>query len=135
LSDPVLDALRAPLGAAMTDRALGKLKWPVEARYEILNDRVADSWNWGSQRRSLEALTDLRRAQALDPRLKIMVAHGLYDLVTPYYASKLALDLAPPVGAPDRIGFLARPGGHMFYAVDTSRAALRDAARKFISGE
>jgi carboxypeptidase C (cathepsin A) len=134
-SDPVLDGLRAPLGAAATDRAIGKLKWPVEARYEILNDRVSENWNWGSQRRNLEALTDLRRAQALDPRLKILVAQGLYDLVTPYYANRLLLDLAPPVGAPDRIGFLALPGGHMFYAVDSSRAALRDAARKWIAGE
>ena len=134
-SDPVLDGLRAPLGAAATDRAIGKLKWPVEARYEILNDRVSECWNWGSQRRNLEALTDLRRAQALDPRLKILVAQGLYDLVTPYYANRLLLDLAPPVGAPDRIGFLALPGGHMFYAVDSSRAALRDAARKWIAGE
>ena len=134
-SDPVLDGLRAPLATAMTALAVEKLKWPVEARYEILNDRVSESWNWGSRRRSLEAMTDLRRAQALDPRLKILVAHGLYDLVSPYYANKLLLDLAPPVGAPDRIGFLALPGGHMFYAVDSSRAALRDAARKMISNE
>ena len=134
-SDPVLDGLRAPLATAMTELAVEKLKWPVEARYEILNDRVSESWNWGSRRRSLEAMTDLRRAQALDPRLKILVAHGLYDLVAPYYANKLLLDLDPPVGAPDRIGFLALPGGHMFYAVNSSRAALRDAARKMISGE
>ena len=134
-SDPVLDGLRAPLAAAMTEQGVERLKWPVEARYEILNDRVSESWNWGSQRRNLEALTDLRRAQALDPHLKTLVAQGLYDLVTPYYANKLLLDLTPPVGGPDRITFLALPGGHMFYAVDSSRAALRDAARKMISGE
>ncbi len=134
-SDPVLDALRAPLGSAMTELAVEKLKWPVEARYEILNDHVAESWSWGSRRRGLEAVTDLRRAQALDPRLKVLVAQGLYDLVTPYYANKLLLDLDPPVGAPDRVGFLALPGGHMFYALDSSRAVLRDAARKMISNE
>ena len=94
-SDPVLDGLRAPLATAMTALVVERLKWPVEARYEILNDRVSESWNWGSRRRSLEAMTDLRRAQALDPRLKILVAHGLYDLVSPYYANKLLLDLAP----------------------------------------
>jgi carboxypeptidase C (cathepsin A) len=134
-SDPVLDGLRAPLATAMTALAVEKLKWPVETRYEILNDRVSESWNWGSRRRSLEAMTDMRRAQALDPHLKILVAQGLYDLVAPYYANRLLLDLDPPVGAPDRIGFLALPGGHMFYAVDSSRAALRDAARKMIANE
>ena len=131
-SDPVLDGLRAPLGSAVTERAVVKLKWPVEARYEILNDRVSESWNWGSRRRSLEAVTDLRRAEALDPRLKIVVAQGLYDLVAPYYANKLLLELEAPVGATDRVFFLALPGGHMFYGVDASRAALRDAARKMI---
>ncbi len=134
-SDPVLDGLRAPMATAMTELCVDKLKWPVEARYEILADGVAESWNWGSRRRSLEAVGDLRRAQALDPRLKVLVAQGLYDLVTPYYANRLLLDLTPPIGAPDRIGFLALPGGHMFYAADFSRAALRDAARKTISGE
>ena len=134
-SDLAIDGLRAPLAEAMTELVGEKLKWPVEARYEILNDRVAESWNWGSPHRNLEALTALRQAQALDPRFKVLVAHGLYDLVTPYYATRLLLDLAPPVGAPDRIGFLALPGGHMFYAVDSSRAALRDAARKMIAGE
>jgi carboxypeptidase C (cathepsin A) len=134
-SDPVLDGLRAPLAAAMTEQVVERLKWPVEARYEILNERVSENWNWGSGRRTLEALSDLRRAQALDPRLKILVAQGLYDLVTPYYGNRLLLNLAPPVGAPDRIDFLALPGGHMFYAVDSSRAALRDAARKMISSD
>jgi carboxypeptidase C (cathepsin A) len=134
-SDPVLDGLRAPLAEAMTELATGKLNWPVEARYEILNEHVAESWNWGSRRRGHEALTDLLRAQALDPRLKVLVAQGLTDLVAPYYANRLLLDQAPPVGAADRISFLAVPGGHMFYAVDSSRAALRDAARKLIAGE
>lgn len=134
-SDPVLDSLRAPLAEAMTELATARLKWPVEARYEILNDRVAGSWNWGSRRLGHEAVTDLRRAQALDPRLKVLVAQGLSDLVTPYYANTLLLDLTPLAGAPDRSVFLAVPGGHMFYAVDSSRAALRDAVRKLMSGE
>lgn len=134
-ADPVLDGLRAPLAQAMSRLTFEKLKWPVgDVSYEILNDRVSHGWDWGQGRRAQESLSDLRRVMALDPRVKILVAHGLSDLVTPYFATRLLLDQSFNVGAPDRIGFVALPGGHMFYAEDSSRAALRDAARKMIEG-
>jgi hypothetical protein len=63
------------------------------------------------------------------------VAQGLSDLVTPYFGTRLLLDQSAAVGAPERIAFLALPGGHMFYAEDSSRAALRDSARKMIAGD
>jgi carboxypeptidase C (cathepsin A) len=135
-SDPILDAMRAPLGEAMTTLTTGRLKWPVEtARYEILNNHVSEGWNWGSGRHDLETLSDLRQARALDPHMKVLVAQGLYDLVTPYYAGKLLLDLTQAPSGGEPVGFMALPGGHMFYAVDSSRAALRDAARRMIVGD
>ncbi|MCW2276067.1 peptidase S10 [Rhodoblastus acidophilus] len=135
VADPVLDALRAPLAQAMSRLTAEKLKRPVgDVSYEILNDRVSHGWDWGQGRRSQESLSDLRHVMALDPRVKILVAHGLSDLVTPYFATRLLLDQSLAVGAPDRIGFIALPGGHMFYAEEFSRAAFRDAARKMIEG-
>jgi len=134
-ADPVLDGLRAPLAEAMAQLVAERLKWAVgDASYEILNDQVAHSWDWGHGRRGQESLSDLRRVLALDPRVKVLVAHGTSDLVTPYFATRLLLDQSMAVGAPERIAFLALPGGHMFYAEDISRAALRDAARKLIMG-
>ena len=120
-SDPVLDGLRAPLAAAMTEQVVGRLEWPVEARYETLNERVSDSWNWGSGHRTLEAGRPAR-GPGSRPSSRNLVAQRLYGLVTPYYGNWLLLISAPPVGGPDRIGFLALPGGHMFYAVNSSRA-------------
>ncbi len=135
-ADPVLDALRAPLAEAMEQLVVERLKWPIgDANYEILNDRVAGRWDWGQGRRGQESLSDLRRVMALDPHVRVLVAQGLSDLVTPYFGTRLLLDQSAPVGAPDRIVFVALAGGHMFYAEDGSRAALRDAARKMIAGE
>ena len=135
VADPVLDGLRAPLAQAMSRLTAERLKWAVgDVSYEILNDRISHGWDWGQGRRSQESLSDLRRVMALDPRVKVLVAHGLSDLVTPYFATRLLLDQSVAVGAPERIAFLALPGGHMFYADDSSRAALRDAARKMIEG-
>jgi carboxypeptidase C (cathepsin A) len=71
---------------------------------------------------------------ALDPRLRVLVAHGLFDLVTPYFATELILRQIPASAGADRIGFLAYRGGHMFYAMDASRAALREEARGLVEG-
>ncbi|MGH6823478.1 MAG: S10 family peptidase, partial [Methylocella sp.] len=80
-SDPVLDAIKTPLASAMADLTRNRLGWTVEARYEILNENVTRAWNWGSRRDRVEALSDLKRAMALDPSLRVLVAHGLTDQV------------------------------------------------------
>lgn len=136
-ADPVLDALRAPLASAMSRIVTERLGWPVsDARYEILNERVAHDWDFGrGGRANAEATSDLRRALALDPRLKTLVAHGLTDLVTPYFATKLLLDQLPAFGEASRVRLVTLPGGHMAYVVDESRKLLRDAARTLIEGK
>jgi len=129
--DPVLDTLRTPLGAAMSRIVTEKLEWPInEARYEILNAQVAHQWDYGRGGRvNAEAVSDLREALALDPRLKVLIVHGITDLVTPYFATKLLLDQLPAFGDGSRVQFVVLPGGHMSYVRDESRRALRDAAR------
>jgi len=134
-SDPVLDAAKTPLAAAMADVTASRLGWKVEARYEILNDSVNQHWNWGDGRGRAEALSDLKRVLALDSDFRILVTHGLTDLVTPYFATKLLLDQVPPMGDPGRLRLEVYDGGHMFYFVDTARAALRNDARRLIEGK
>jgi carboxypeptidase C (cathepsin A) len=133
-SDPVLDALRAPLGAAMTRLASEKLGWPIgDARYFILNDDVALQWDFGRQGRiGSEALSDLREALALDPKLRTLVVHGAADLVTPYFATKLMLDQLPDFGDASRLRLVVLPGGHMPYLHDDSRKSLHDIARQWL---
>ena len=60
------------------------------------------------------------------------VAHGLADLVTPYFASKLLLDQLPAFGETSRVKLVTTPGGHMAYLRDDARKLLRDAARATI---
>src|SRR3984893_16943349 len=131
-SDPVLDAIKTPLASAMADLTGNRLGWTVEARYEILNENVSRAWDWGSGR--AEALSDLKRAMALDPSLRVLVAHGLTDQVTPYFASKILLDQVPTMGDPDRLRLKVYGGGHMLYLDGKSRAGLREDARKLIVG-
>ncbi len=136
-ADPVLDSLRPQFGAAMSALTADVLKWPIgDARYEIINDHVAHDWDYGRGGRShVEAVSDLREALALDPHLKVLVAHGVADLVTPYFTTKLLLDEIPSFGDPSRLRLLLLPGGHMPYLRDDSRKLLRDAARTEIEGK
>lgn len=133
-ADPVLDSLRAPFGAAMTSIVIDKLQWPIgDARYEILNDQVSHYWDFGrGARQNAEAVSDLRQALALDPRFKVLIVHGLTDLVTPYFATKFLLDQIPDYGETSRVKLTVLPGGHMPYLRDDSRKMLRDAARTAI---
>ena len=45
------------------------------------------------------SLSELRQILALDPKLKVLVAHGLFDLATPYFGSQIVLDQLPPESA------------------------------------
>jgi carboxypeptidase C (cathepsin A) len=131
-SDPILDSVKTPLASAMADITANRLGWPIEARYEILNENVNKQWDWDSGRGRAEALGDLKRALAIDPKLRVLVAHGLTDEITPYFASKLLIDQVPPMGDANRLQLKVYGGGHMLYFEDKSRAQLRDDARKLI---
>ena len=117
-----------------------RLRWIVEGgRYQFLNERAGEQWDYG--RRPPEAVSDLRDALALDPGMRVLVAHGFTDLATQYFGTKLALDQMPrvgpasgPDGGRDRVAFRVYPGGHMIYARDASRAALRADARELFIG-
>jgi carboxypeptidase C (cathepsin A) len=129
--DAVLDALRAPLTGAMLAlyRTLG---WQPEGEYQVLNEDVSNAWRWGQGLHPPESVHPLRIALALDPALRVLIAHGRDDLVTPYFATKLLLAQLPDIGAPDRVRLLVTPGGHMLYLRDASRAALHQAARALV---
>jgi carboxypeptidase C (cathepsin A) len=70
-------------------------------------------------------VSQLRQILALDPKLKLLVGHGLFDLATPYFASKVLLDQLPAYGSPSRVKLVVYPGGHMFYSRDGARQAFR----------
>ncbi len=127
--------LHAPITQAMVDLYHNRLKWVVEnGRYQFQNEQAGRQWDWGN-RGSVEAVRDLRQSLALDPKLRVLVGHGLTDLVTPYFETKMVLDQIPAYGSADRLRFEVYPGGHMFYSRDDSRKKFRDDVRGLIEGK
>lgn len=133
--DPVLDGALAPLTRAAVDFYARDLGFRVDRRYELLASDVNRGWKWGSGQSLPESTSALREALALDPKLKVLVAHGVTDLVTPYMESKIVLDQLPAFGDPDRVKLTVYPGGHMFYSRDASRAALLKDAKALYGAE
>jgi carboxypeptidase C (cathepsin A) len=130
--DPGLEGFTAPLTTAMLDHLGRTLKYRAEGRYEVLNGGVNGAWRWGRGRGQPESVSELRQALALDSKLRVLVAHGFTDLVTPYFASQLLLNQLPDLGPRPRASLQVYGGGHMFYTRDPSRQAFRaDAERMF----
>lgn len=125
--DPVLDGFAAPVTSAMV-ALYHRFGWRPEGVYHLANDAAFNQWEWGRGMGRPESLSPLQAALALDPRMKVLIAHGLFDLRTPYFATALMLRQLAPLGGPERLRLAVYPGGHMFYADDASRAALHDDA-------
>jgi carboxypeptidase C (cathepsin A) len=131
-SDPVLDDTRAPITTAMTELYQHVLNWQVDRPYELLNKQVAQHWEWGHGRMAPQVFDDLREGLAGDPLLRVLVAHGANDLVTPYFGDQLLLNQLPVLGSADRVKLAVYAGGHMFYNRDESRKGLHDDAAAMI---
>jgi carboxypeptidase C (cathepsin A) len=119
------DALAAPVTSAAVDLYTRKLNWRPDGSYELGNGSVERAWDFGRGLRPAESVTELRQIIALDPKLMVLVGHGLFDLATPYFGSKVLLDQLPALGSPQRVRLVVYPGGHMFYSREASRQAFR----------
>jgi carboxypeptidase C (cathepsin A) len=123
--DPSGEPLVAPLTSAAVDLTTRKLDWRPDGSYHLLNGAVAKGWDFGRGLKPAESLSELRQILALDPQMKLLVGHGLFDLATPYFGTRIELDQLPAFASPERVKFVVYPGGHMFYLRDASRQAFR----------
>jgi carboxypeptidase C (cathepsin A) len=132
--DPILEGLKAPVTSAMVAIYTDQLNWRPDGVYQLSNDDASRQWDWGHGMSRPESLSRLQAALALDPRLHVLIAHGLFDLVTPYFATVRELNQLPDAGSAERVRLVVYPGGHMFYSDDASRAAFREAVSTLFRG-
>jgi len=135
--DAYLTATTAALSAGAYRHLRDELGVKTDVPYRLLADDVNQGWNWrsgrgGGRQGYAGSAAPLKQALSRNPRLKAMIAHGVFDLVTPYFAShyviaQMALD--PAVRRNVRLDDYA--GGHMFYTHAASRVAFTRDARAF----
>lgn len=132
--DPFIAAMTRPLTDAMNALYRDRLDWRVDRPYELQSGDVLRGWQWQNSPYAHESMSSLATVLT-DSGTRVLVAHGLHDLVTPYFAAALQLDQLSYSGSPDRVRLKTYPGGHMFYSRDASRSEFRLDARELLLGD
>jgi carboxypeptidase C (cathepsin A) len=120
--DPIL-ATDAPREEAMVDFIDHQVGWKVSSRYIANNYDLNGKFERGMSMG--QAVIDLRKALANDPKMKVLVSHGYNDFACPFFGSQLVINQMPSYGVQNRVALKVYPGGHMFYDRQASATAWR----------
>jgi carboxypeptidase C (cathepsin A) len=136
--DPSVAFLSATYAPALVAYLRDDLDYLVDAPYRLLNREVGRKWDFASvlgDEQGFAGFSDaLRFGLVLNPSLKVLIAHGYHDLVTPYFASRYLVDqMDLPAAARDRVLLRNYVGGHMFYLHAASLEALHATAAAFFA--
>jgi len=112
------------------------LKVRSDLFYEVLSEPTNSSWDLGHDTGGyLSTSGNLRTAMTANPRLRVFVAGGRYDMVTPPLSSRYIvghLGLAPELRG--NVSFHEYEGGHMMYMHEPSLARLKSDLAAFYAG-
>ena len=102
------------------------------------DDELSNQWRWRPvpdgqpwEPMPVNTAPDLANALRVNPALRVFVANGYYDLVTPFFDAEYTLN-RHAIGA-DRVDYRYYGGGHMMYVNEPSRTQLLDDVRTFIN--
>jgi carboxypeptidase C (cathepsin A) len=118
--DPRLTQLNTLLTPALNSYVREQLGYKTDVPYEVLSKEVSKKWNWRSGLSGAQGFVgvaeSLKDSMSLNKDLKVLIAHGIFDLVTPYFGSvvvtrQMALDPSVAIN----LDFRVYDGGHMFY--------------------
>jgi carboxypeptidase C (cathepsin A) len=129
--DPILDGVTRAYGGAMASYARNELGFKTEMTYALLANDVTGRWDWQGGRIQAGVESDLRVLLSFSPSFRLLIGHGVADLVTPYAMSRYVLDHLPPTEPPGRAQLKLYPGGHMMYIDPQARRAFSADAAAF----
>jgi carboxypeptidase C (cathepsin A) len=99
--------------------------------------RLSDAWNWNPKGRDknwephwVDTTPSLVKALEVNPGLRVLVASGYYDLVTPFFDAEFTLNRYGI--APGRVSYRYYGGGHMMYLNEDARVQFLSDVRDFI---
>lgn len=126
--DPTLGGLDRLFAGAINSHLRDTLGVETDLSYHLLNLETFKVWKYdlkGDFKQGfIGSVDELRAGMALNPYMQVYIVHGLFDLVTPYFASNHLADLMklnPEIRSNLTVKHF--PGGHMFYTWDESRSS------------
>jgi carboxypeptidase C (cathepsin A) len=139
--DPQAAAISSAYVAAFNDYTRRQLKFGDGLTYLPESDAVNNAWelkhkapdapgdSWGAN-----VMPDLATAMKYNPRLKVMLNGGYFDLATPYFAARYEMSHLPiPANLRQNIEFSWYQSGHMVYLHEDSLKQLHDKVAAFIT--
>jgi carboxypeptidase C (cathepsin A) len=125
--DPILDGAVTALRPATVNYLRQELGFRTDLDYRLLNRNANGHWDFGTKptrQGYAGALDDLEKARVRNGELKVFIAHGYTDLVTPYAMTKYLVSQLRPIEGAAAIDVRVYRGGHMMYLRPGSRAEL-----------
>ncbi len=138
--DPLEAAIASAYVSAFNDYVRRELRYRGDLGYKPIIE-VWKTWDFhhrppgapGKLPLSLNVMPDLAAAMKTNPKLRIMVNGGYYDIATPFYAGWYEMHHLPiPAKLAGNIEYHYYPSGHMVYAHLPSLKALHDNVAAFI---
>jgi len=138
--DPFISAIGSAYIAGFNDYARKDLKWSEDKRFNLFAD-VGRFWNFqhsppGADSplpQSANVMIDLPTAMKMNPKLKVQLNTGYFDLATPFFEGVYEMKHLPiPAKLQANIEYKFYESGHMVYAKEDSLKQLHDNAAEFI---
>jgi len=121
-------------GELLDEYYSGQLGVHIDRPYRTLNLDLNAKWDYGQKGDRLKTyytvVPQLQEAMQRDPKLRVYVGGGIFDLGTPIMAARYAVNQID--ADPGRFVFAGYEGGHTTYEHEPSREALCDDMRKFV---
>jgi carboxypeptidase C (cathepsin A) len=134
--DPQSDAITSAWNTAINQYLHNDLKYATQATY-LMSARQGGEFNWnmthtppgrgfggggstpGSVETGANVMPDLAYRMKMNPRMKVMLAGGYYDLATPYFEGVYEMHHLPmPKNLQSNISYHYYEAGHMIYVKD-----------------
>lgn len=127
--DNTLDGLTPTFASGINQVLREDLGLETELQYQQINMEANEAWTDSKQEHYIAvvgpSLDALRFGMAMNPALKVVISHGHFDLVTPYFgATRLVRQMK--LTSEQQVHQRHFDGGHMFYSHLAARTAFTD---------
>ena len=140
--DPQDTSITGPFTAAWNNYVRTELKFGQDKVYIGGSNQANQQWNWKHNAGdnfgfpgSPNTEGDLIQAMLVNPRMKVEIENGYYDLATPFFATEFTADhLGLPEALRKNITLRYYDAGHMMYVREEDLAKLKANVGSFIDG-
>jgi carboxypeptidase C (cathepsin A) len=131
--DPTMSAIQGVYSAAMNDYLRRGLGYEADIPYEV-SAKLHLDWDYQEFKgRYVNVADALRKAMSVNPKLRVLVQSGVYDLATPYFASDYTMNhFSFESAVRERFVNKRYLAGHMMYIHEPSLVAQRQDLLEFI---